>query len=75
MSYLIKDKVYDNRWVMVSGVLVKFEHSLAEVPEQCLAFFASNEDFEVLEHHEEVSETAVAKTPKGKPEKKGKLEG
>ena len=75
MVYVIRDKVYDNRWVMAAGVLVKFEHSLAEVPDSCLSFFADNSDFEVLEHRAEEAEASATRPAKEKAKKKGEAEG
>ena len=44
--YRVRDKVYDNRWVtMKDGTVIKFLHSLADVPEEHIRYFKKDPDF------------------------------
>jgi hypothetical protein len=76
MSYEVKDKVYENRWVF--GGRIKFERQRAIVEDRDIGYFkALPQDFEIGVHipklvitsPEEVSVPTTQPTPDEKPKK------
>lgn len=65
MSYLIKDLIYDNRWVEMPNLTIKFANSIAEVPDSCIDYFKKNtKEFVVIR---QIAVDRVEEAPEVKP--------